>query len=71
MAARELGFQLKPREKPAQEAFEQVLSSLLPDHGEMDDRLHGFLHVLNACPFEPGVNGVFTCKDVGAGQSHE
>ena len=71
MAARELGFQLELREKPATEAFQEVLSSLLPDHGEVHDRLHGFLHVLNAYPLKPGVNGVFTGKDVGAGQPHE
>src|SRR5450631_4281241 len=48
-----------------------ALGPFLPDHREMHDGLHRLFHVLNADPFQPGVEGVFAGEDVGAGQAHE
>src|SRR6476661_3461131 len=45
--------------------------ALFPDHGQMDDGLHGLFHVLHADPFRARVNGVLAGEDVGAGQPHK
>ena len=47
------------------------LRAFFPDHCQMHDGANGGLHILDADPFQPRVEGVFPGEDVGAGQAHK